>query len=208
MLTSLLRPNQSLDNKVSVAVCPRSLRTERKKRTSPDRLKIRRNSIKTLDFAISIYIIMLQSFINGFTRSWYVAHTCHSPVNVHVTATYCVRSTPVYWSRLRRKSYGRGTYLPSSYSRSEYLFRTRSVATNLVTSLEFQPIHSAIILCHFRQTRNGYAATYFILLSSTAASSATSGYVVVPEQFGQNEEPAGSNEERTWKKSSSVPKKM
>ena len=60
--------------------------------------------------------------------------------------------------------------------------------------------------CHFGQTRNGYVATYFILLSSTAASAATNGYVVVPELFGQNEEPAGSNEERTEKKPSFVPK--
>ena len=49
-------------------------------------------------------------------------------------------------------------------------------------------------------------ATYFILLSSTAVSSATSGYVVVPDYFGQNEEPAGSNEERTKKKHDFVPK--
>ena len=86
------------------------------------------------------------------------------------------------------------------------MFRKRSVATNLVTSLEFQPIRFAIILCHFGQIRNGYVATYFILLSSTAASSATRGYVIVPEHFGQNDEPAGSNEERTTKKSSFVPK--
>ena len=62
------------------------------------------------------------------------------------------------------------------------------------------------MLCQFGQTRNGYVATYFIFLSSTAASSATSGYVVVPEHFGQNEEPACSNEEWTRKKSSFVPK--
>ena len=42
-------------------------------------------------------------------------------------------------------------------------------------------------------------------LSSTAASSATSGYLVVPEHFGQNEEPACCNEERTRKKTSFVP---
>ena len=62
------------------------------------------------------------------------------------------------------------------------------------------------MLCHFGQTRNGYVATYFIPLSSTAASSATSGYVVVPERFGQNEEQAGSNEERNKKKTSFVSK--
>ena len=62
------------------------------------------------------------------------------------------------------------------------------------------------MLCHFGQTRNDYVATYFILFSSTAVSSATSGYVVVLEHFGQNEEPACSNEERTRKKPSFVPK--
>ena len=56
-----------------------------------------------------------------------------------------------------------------------------------------------MMLCHFGQTRNGYVATYFILLSSTAGNSATSGYVVVPERFGQHEEPVGCNEERTRK---------
>ena len=89
---------------------------------------------------------------------------------------------------------------------SEYLFRTRSVNTDLVTSLEIQPIRCAFRLCQFGQKRNGYVATYFILLTSTAVSSATSGYVAVPGSFGQNEEPACSNEERTTKKPSFVPK--
>ena len=149
---------------------------------------------------------MLHSYINAFTCSWYVSNTYHSPVNVHVNASYCIRSTAVYWSRVGQNCYGTDTYLPSSYPRSEYLFRTRSVATNLVTSLKFQPTRCAIMLCPFGQTRNGYVATYFILLSSTAASSATSGYVVVPERFGQNEKPACSNEERTRKEPSFVPK--
>ena len=86
------------------------------------------------------------------------------------------------------------------------MFRTDSVATNPVTSLEFQPIRCAFMLCHFVQTRIGYVVTYFIILSSTAASSATSGYVVVPEHFGQNEKTAGSDEERIKKKPSFVPK--
>ena len=60
--------------------------------------------------------------------------------------------------------------------------------------------------CHFGQTGNVSVATHFMLLSSTATSSATGGYVVVPESFGQNEEPAGRNEERTKYKSSFVPK--
>ena len=149
---------------------------------------------------------MVQSYINAFICSWYVSNTFHSPVNVHVTSTYCIRSTPVYWSILGRNRYGTNTYLPGSYSRSEYLFRTRSVATDLVTSLEVQPIRCAIILCHFGRTRNGYVTDYFLLLNSTAASTVTSGYVVVPERFVQMEEPAGSNEERTRKKPSFVPK--
>ena len=146
------------------------------------------------------------SYINAFTCSWHISNTYHSPVNVHVTATYCIQSTAVYWSRLGRNCYRMDTYLPSSYSRSEYLFRTRSVATNLLTSLESQPIRSAFMLCHFGQTRNVYVATYFILLSRTASSSATSGYVIVSERWGKNEEPAGSNEERTKKKPSFVQK--
>ena len=88
------------------------------------------------------------------------------------------------------------------------MFRTRSVATDLVTSLKFRPIRCAVMLCQFGQTRNAYVATLFILLSSTAASSAASGYVVVPEHFGQNEEPACGNKERTRKKHSFVPKKV
>ena len=116
----------------------------------------------------------------------------------------------MYSSRLGRNCSGTDTYLPSSYSRSEYLFRTRSVATNLVTSQEFQRIRCAITLCHFGQTRNGYVATFFFLLSRkhfshSVASISTSGFVVVPEHFGQNEEPAGRNNEQTRKKPSFVP---
>ena len=79
------------------------------------------------------------------------------------------------------------------------------VVTNLVTSLEFQPICGATMLCHFGGTRNGYVATRFILLSSTAESSATSGYVVVPERSGQSKARASRNVERTRKKPSFVP---
>ena len=85
---------------------------------------------------------------------------------------------------------------------TESLFRTCSVVTNLMTSLEFKPIRCATTLCHFGRTRNGYVAAQFILLSSTAESSATTGYVVVPERFGQNEEPVSRNEERARKKHS------
>ena len=89
--------------------------------------------------------------------------------------------------------------------KNEYLFRMSSVATNPVTSIEFKPIRCATKLCHFGRTRNVYATTNFILLRSTAESSATSGYVVVLERFGQNEEPASRNEEQAKKKPSFVP---
>ena len=88
--------------------------------------------------------------------------------------------------------------------KSEYLFRMSSVATNLVTSLEFQPDRCVTTLCQFGRTRNGFVATHFIL-NSTAESSATSGYVVVPECFGQNKEQASRNEERARKNHSFVP---
>ena len=86
------------------------------------------------------------------------------------------------------------------------LLRTRYVATDLVTSQKSQPIRCASMLCQFGRTRNVYVATRFILLSSAAESSATSGYVAVPEPFFQNEEPACINEERIRKKPSFVPK--
>ena len=81
----------------------------------------------------------------------------------------------------------------------------RSVVINLVTSLEIKAILGAIKLGHFGRTRNGYAATRFILLSSTAESTATSSYVVVPERFGQSEARPGRNVERTGKKPSFDP---
>ena len=56
------------------------------------------------------------------------------------------------------------------------------------------------MFCQFGRTRNVYVATRFILLRSTAVSSAASGYVAVPEHFLQKEEPACINEERTKKK--------
>ena len=67
------------------------------------------------------------------------------------------------------------------------LLQTRSVATDLVTSQNLQPKGCAPMLRQFGQTRNVYVATRFILLSSTAESSATSGYVAVPEHFLQKE---------------------
>ena len=96
----------------SVAVYPRSLRAKRMERTSPDRLNISGNCIKTIDYSISIYILMLYSYIIAFTCSWYLSNVYQSPVNVHVIVTYwyCIRSTPVYWSRLGWNRYGANTY--------------------------------------------------------------------------------------------------
>ena len=87
------------------------------------------------------------------------------------------------------------------------LLPARYVATDLVTSQSFQPIRCAFMLCQFGRTRNVYVATTFILLSSTAESSATSAYVVVPEHFLQNDEPSLNNVERARRKPSFVPKK-
>ena len=67
------------------------------------------------------------------------------------------------------------------------LLRMRYVATDLVTSQNFQPIHCDFRLLHFGGTRDVYVATRIILLSSTAESSATSGYVVATERSGQSE---------------------
>ena len=88
--------------------------------------------------------------------------------------------------------------------KSEGLFRMCFVGTNPVTLLEFKPVRCATTLWQFGLTRNSYVATHFIFLSSTAGSSATSGYVVVLERFGQNEESASRNEERTRNKLSFV----
>ena len=82
----------------------------------------------------------------------------------------------------------------------------RSVVTDLVTSLELQPIGCATMLFLFGRTRNGYVATQLLLLSSTAESSATGGYVVATERSGQREAWAGRNVELTMKKPSFVPK--
>ena len=95
-------------------------------------------------------------------------------------------------------------YITQSDLKSDYLFRMCSVATNLRTSLECRLIRCAITLFQFGRTRNGCKATHFVFLNTTAKSSATSGNVVVPERFVQNEEPANENEQRARKKRSSV----
>ena len=86
------------------------------------------------------------------------------------------------------------------------LLGARYVATDLMTSQNFQPLRCAFMLCQFSRTRNVYVATRFILLSITAESSVTSGHVAIPEHFPQNDEPSVNNVERTRKKPSFVPK--
>ena len=71
----------------------------------------------------------------------------------------------------------------------EFLFFRSSVVTKLVTSQEFEPIRCATTLYVFGRTRNGYVATRFIILGSTAESSTTSGYVVVQDASGKMRNP-------------------
>ena len=143
---------------------------------------------------------------------------------LHVVDTYQIRITPQYiFIQILRILYVAlpcnepdwdgtffvtSTYLPSSYSKlgMNILLRTRYVATDLATLLNFQPIRCAFTLFHFGRTRDVYVATRIILLSSTAESSATSGYVVATERSGQSEALASKNVERARKKPSFVPK--
>ena len=71
------------------------------------------------------------------------------------------------------------------------MFRMCSVVTNLVTSLEIQPMHCGTTLFHSGRQRDVYVATRIILFSSTAEGSATSGYVAATERCGQSEARAG-----------------
>ena len=84
------------------------------------------------------------------------------------------------------------------------LLRTRYVATDLVTSQNFQPIRRAFAMLHFGRTRDVYVATRILLLSSTAEGSATGGYVVATERSGQIEARASKIMERANKKPSFV----
>ena len=84
---------------------------------------------------------------------------------------------------------------------NEYLFRTCSVATILLTPLEFNPFRCATMFYHFRKTRSSYVDILFILRGSTATITGTGDYVAVPERFVQNEEPGSRNGEGTEKKS-------
>ena len=119
-----------------------------------------------------------------------------------------MRSTSVYWTRLGRNIYVTNMYLPSSYSKlgMNFLLRARYVATDVVTSQNFQPGRCAFLLFQFGGTRNVYVTIRIILFSSTAESSATSGYVVATERSGQSEAWASKNVERARKKPSFVPK--
>ena len=104
---------------------------------------------------------------------------------------YCINPTFDLCSNLFRltalTSFNSLTIRKELDFKGEYLFRMCSVVTNLVTSLEFQPIRCATMLLHFGQTRSVYAATRIILLRSTAEGGATSGYVAATEHSGQSE---------------------
>ena len=142
---------------------------------------------------------MLPSNINALTCSWYVSNTYNSPLNVHVTATFCIRSTAVYWSRLGTNRYETNTHLPSSYFSSESLLRTRSVATSLVTSQQSHSILECYYALLWRPIMNGSVVTHSIHFSNTATSSATTDNVTVPEPPSRNEEPTSRNKEQTRK---------
>ena len=86
------------------------------------------------------------------------------------------------------------------------MFRACSVATSLVTSLNFNPIHCPTSLRQFGQLRNGCVVTHFINFSSTTTISVTSEYVSVPGCIGQNEEPASRNDKQAMNNPSSTPK--
>ena len=106
---------------------------------------------------------------------------------------------------VRKRAVSNTTIITELDFRSENSFRTCSVATNLLTPLEINPIRCATMLCHFGQTGSCYVAIRFTLRVGTTTSSATGDYVALPERFSQNEEPAGRKEERTWEKPSLVP---
>ena len=77
----------------------------------------------------------------------------------------------MYWIRLGRNFYVTNTYLPSSYSKlgKNILLRTRYVATDLVTSQNFQPIRCAFTLFLFGRTRD-LILVHFLILSSYGKS--------------------------------------
>ena len=123
--------------------------------------------------------------------------------NYYINATF--KSCSNLFRLTVATSFNRLTIRTELHFKREYLFRMCSVATNLVTSLGFQPSHCATKLFHFGRTRNFYIATRIILLSSTAESSATSGYVVAPERSHQSELWVSRNVELAKKKPSFVP---
>ena len=111
-------------------------------------------------------------YINNLTKYF---------VNPHlVRAVFCSRLTVL-------TSFNRLTIRTELDFKSDYLFHMCSVVTNLVTSIESQPIRCATTLFHFERARNGYVATKIILLSRAAESSATSGCVVAQQRSRQIE---------------------
>ena len=86
-----------------------------RKGTPPDRLGIRFTLGQAIDYFNSIDLLMMRSYINAFTCSWYVSYMhYYSPVKIHETNTYFIRITPVYWSRMGRNRYVTNEYSPFS----------------------------------------------------------------------------------------------
>ena len=140
---------------------------------------------------------MLRWNINALTCSWYVSNTYNSPVNVYVTATFCIGSAAMYWFRLGPNRYRTNTHLPGSYSRGKSLFRTRSAAISLVTSKQKHSNLECYYALLRRPITNGSVVTHSILFSNTAMRSATSDNVTFPERPSRNEKPTSRNEEQT-----------
>ena len=89
--------------------------------------------------------------------------------------------------------------------KSECLFLTCSIATNMVKSLiiTFQLLYYNAV--PFWPTTEQFRIQSFHSFSSTATSSATSEYGTVPEWPSRNEDRRSGNEERTRRTSSSSP---
>ena len=89
--------------------------------------------------------------------------------------------------------------------KSEYLFRTCSVDTYLVTSLKISFRLLSYYVVPFWPTMEQFRIYSFHSFRSTATSNATSEYVTVPERLSKNEEQNSRKKERTSKTLSSSP---
>ena len=81
--------------------------------------------------------------------------------------------------------------------KNEYLLRASTVATNLLTSLEFHPIRCATMLFFWTNTERFRSHSFHCSQQQCD---------VVLERFGQSEEPAGRSDQKTRKKPKFFPK--